>query len=302
MTTHQRGEVQEYFSRLQEEISAALEAIDGKNRFTNDPWTYDASASGPRRKGGGLTKVMENGAVFEKAGVNFSAVESHLTEKLAGRMGVKAQKVFATGTSLVLHPFSPMIPSIHMNLRYMELESGDAWFGGGIDLTPYYIRADDIRKYHASLKKICDAYDPDWYTRFKNNCDQYFYLSHRNETRGVGGIFFDYERENPELLFRFVRDLGGNFVPMYGVIVEARRHEAWGRKEKIWQEIRRGRYAEFNLLYDRGTLFGLETEGRTESILMSLPPYVRWGYDYQPEPGTREYDLLEVLHHPRSWL
>ena len=302
LDTKRRTEAQEYFRTLQVDITTELESIDGKNKFSEDPWSYDAASPGPVRTGGGLTKVLENGAVFEKAGVNFSAVESALTEKLAARMSVNPQKVFATGISLVLHPFSPMVPSVHMNLRYLELESGDAWFGGGIDLTPFYIRAEDIKKYHTALKRVCDAYNPDWYMRFKNSCDQYFYLSHRNETRGVGGLFFDYERENPDLMFRFVQELGRNFIPIYKPIVERRRHEVWGRKEKVWQEIRRGRYAEFNLLYDRGTLFGLETEGRTESILISLPPHVRWGYDYQPEPGTREYDLLEVLHHPRSWL
>jgi coproporphyrinogen III oxidase len=298
----QRSQTQEYFQTLQREISTALESIDGKSTFHEDQWTYDPSGERTGRSGGGSTRMLEHGAIFEKAGVNFSAVQSLLTEKLSAQMAVEPQPVFATGVSLVLHPVSPMIPTVHMNLRYLELGNGDAWYGGGMDLTPYYLFADDVKNFHASLKNLCDTYDQEWYPRFKNHCDEYFYLRHRSEARGVGGIFFDYQRDNRETMIKFVKDVGDHFTSIYQPIVERRKYERWGEKEKTWQELRRGRYVEFNLIYDRGTLFGLETEGRVESILMSLPPVVRWEYDFHPERGTREYELLEILRHPRSWV
>lgn len=283
---------QEFFKRLQDEICAELEHIDGKTKFIEDRWQHPEA-------GGGITRVLQNGGAFEKAGVNFSAVTTRLTDSLASRLSVAPQNIFATGISLVVHPFSPMIPTVHMNLRYLELANGDAWFGGGADLTPYVLFEEDARHFHRVLKSVCDKHNPSYYTRFKQWCDEYFTIKHRGEARGVGGIFFDYQKDGE--FFTFVQDVGKAFLDAYVPIVERRKSEPWGEKEKDWQRIRRGRYVEFNLLYDRGTLFGLETQGRVESILMSLPPVVKWVYNHQPEPGSQEAKLLEVLRSPREW-
>ncbi|MBI1803861.1 MAG: oxygen-dependent coproporphyrinogen oxidase [Ignavibacteriae bacterium] len=284
-----------YFAGLQDRICSKLEEIDRSSRFLKEDWSLDGGA------GGGATRVIEHGGIFEKAGVNFSAVTTQLSEMLAVRLKVQPQSAFATGISLVLHPESPMIPTVHMNLRYFELANGDAWFGGGADLTPYYLFNEDAHHFHNVLREMCNLHNPLWYPQFKKWCDEYFFLKHRNEARGVGGIFFDYERENPEQFFAFVQDAGNAFLEAYAPIVEKRRNEPWGEREKGWQKIRRGRYVEFNLVYDRGTLFGLETGGRTESILISLPPEARWTYNYEPEAGSREAALLEVLQKPREW-
>jgi len=287
----------QFFENLQPELAGALEAVDGKGRFGEDLWIHPEG-------GGGKTRVLENGALFEKAGVNFSAVSGTLSDTLATKLNVQEKKYFATGISLVLHPFSPMVPTVHMNLRYIELASGDAWFGGGADLTPYYLFEEDVRHFHSTLKAICDTHSKhheQFYPRFKKWCDEYFFIKHRREARGVGGIFFDYIREDVTNFFLFVQDLGNGFLDSYVPIVQRRRNEPFGDREKEWQLIRRGRYVEFNLLYDRGTLFGLETHGRTESILMSLPQSVKWVYDDKPEPGSREEKLLIVLQQPREW-
>jgi coproporphyrinogen III oxidase len=289
-----RNRVEEYLRSLQQSICVGLEMADGRVKFPEERWAHPSGGSG-------ITRVVQHGDIFEKAGVNFSAVRSTLTEKLALRMEVPPQDVFATGISVVLHPLSPMIPAVHMNLRYLELADGDAWFGGGTDLTPYYLFEEDVRHFHSSLKSVCDSYDPEWYPRFKKWCDEYFFLSHRNEARGVGGIFFDNQRGDKELFFRFIQDIGNIFLSVYLSIVDRRRNDKWRKPEKDWQLIRRGRYVEFNLIYDRGTLFGLETGGRTESILISLPPEVWWRYDHRPEPGSREEALCKVLQHPRMW-
>lgn len=286
---------QEFFENLQNRICAELGEVDNKGRFAEDRWTHPES-------GGGVTQAMQNGAVFEKGGVNFSAVKTRLSETLAARLKIAPQSIFATGISLILHPFSPMVPSVHMNLRYLELANGDAWFGGGTDLTPYYFFEDDAKHFHRVLKSVCDSHNTNYYLQFKNWCDEYFYVKHRGEARGIGGIFFDYQRENLEKLLEFVKGVGERFLEAYVPIVERRRDEPWGDKEKAWQLMRRGRYVEFNLIYDRGTLFGLETQGRVESILMSLPPQVTWGYNYTPEAGSREAKLLEVLRSPRMWV
>jgi coproporphyrinogen III oxidase len=285
---------QEFFRSLQENICATLEKEDGEGMFSDDLWNHDAG-------GGGRTRVMQNGSVFEKAGVNFSAVTTHLTESLSRKLGIDSQQAFATGISLVLHPRSPMIPTVHMNLRYLELEHGDRWFGGGTDLTPAYLFPEDALHFHGTLKQVCDRFDAVYYRQFKQRCDEYFMIRHRNETRGIGGIFFDYQREAPERFFEFVRAVGEAFLPSYLPIVEKRRTELWNQAHKEWQAIRRGRYAEFNLVYDRGTMFGLETGGRIESILMSLPPEVRWTYNHTPAPGSREAELVDVLQHPQEW-
>lgn len=247
---------------------------------------------------------MRGGAVFEKAGVNFSAVEGPLSEALQKAMHVGPANYFATGLSLVLHPASPMIPTVHANFRYFELSTGDAWFGGGTDLTPYYLFNQDAEHFHRTLKAACDRHSPDYYPRFKKWCDEYFVIKHREESRGIGGIFFDYLRGTPdelEQIFSFVQDCGNAFLPSYIPIVEHCRALPFGEKEKQWQLIRRGRYVEFNLVYDRGTLFGLETRGRTESILMSLPALAAWEYDFQVDLGSREAELVEVLRRPREW-
>jgi len=290
-----KEDIRESFESLQDTICSTLESVDGTARFSEDTWNRDGG-------GGGKTRVMESGAVFEKAGVNSSTVWGELPEKMAKRMEVEVDDFFATGISLVIHPDNPMVPTIHMNLRYFEMQSGKFWFGGGIDLTPYYIYEEDGQHFHQTLKIACDKHDPDYYSRFKKWCDEYFYIKHRDETRGIGGIFFDYLTGSNESLFSFVNEVGEAFLPSYIPIVERRMNETYTDEEKNWQLIRRGRYVEFNLVYDRGTLFGLETKGRIESILMSLPPYVSWKYDHRPVSGSRESELLQVLKHPRSWI
>jgi coproporphyrinogen III oxidase len=289
-----RSQTQEFFLYLQDEICRALEEVDGKARFREDKWQREGG-------GGGRTRVMEEGAVFEKAGVNFSAVEGLMSEEFAKKIELgEGREFFATGVSLVLHPRNPYAPTVHANFRY--LEKGDArWFGGGADLTPYYPFREDARHFHAKLKEACDKHDPGYYPRFKKWCDEYFFLKHRNETRGVGGIFFDYLQGDMESLFAFIKDAGEAFLPAYLPIVELRRHHDYGEREREFQLIRRGRYVEFNLVYDRGTIFGLETRGRTESILMSLPPLARWVYDYKPEPDSPEAEAWTYFK-PQDWL
>jgi coproporphyrinogen III oxidase len=292
--SRQAEEARSYFETLQEAICRALEQLDGKEVFVEDRWSHETG-------GGGKTRVIQNGDVFEKGGVNTSAVSGNLSAKLAERLDVHEQTFFATGISLVLHPFSPMIPTVHANFRYLELENGTFWFGGGSDLTPYYLFEEDARHFHNIWKQACEMHGPGYYARFKPWCDEYFFLSHRGETRGIGGIFFDYLKGDFAKLFAFVRSCGDAFLDAYVPIAKRRIPEPWGNEEKNWQLHRRGRYVEFNLIHDRGTLFGLETRGRTESILMSLPPLVRWGYDVQPSKGSREEKLIQVLRQPKQW-
>jgi len=285
---------QEFFSCLQDNICRALEEADSQARFREDLWEREGG-------GGGRTRVIEGGALFEKAGVNFSAVHGELTEALAAKIGQGGEReFFATGVSLVLHPHNPYVPTVHANFRF--LEKGDSrWFGGGSDLTPYYPYREDVVHFHRTLKAACDHHDASYYTQFKKWCDEYFLIRHRGETRGVGGIFFDYLKDDLEQVFSFVREVGEAFLPAYLPIVERRRNQPYGEREREFQLIRRGRYAEFNLVYDRGTIFGLETRGRTESILMSLPPLARWAYDYQPLPGTAEAEAWKYFQ-PQDWL
>lgn len=289
------NQCQSFFQEVQKEICAELEKLDSKERFFEEIWQH---AEG----GGGVTRVLQQGNLFEKGGVNTSAVSGTLTDLLANRLTVPPQGFFASGISLVIHPLSPLVPTVHANFRYLELESGDAWFGGGSDLTPYYLFEEDARHFHSIWQQTCDRHDSTYYPKFKRSCDEYFTIKHRKEARGIGGIFFDYLKGDFERLFSFVQECGRSFLPAYVPIVERRKHEQWGEREREWQLHRRGRYVEFNLIYDRGTLFGLETQGRSESILMSLPPLVRWGYDVRPEPRSRESQLLEVLQNPREWL
>jgi coproporphyrinogen III oxidase len=291
--------VAEYLRDLQDRICAELERLDGGARFREDLWQRQGG-------GGGRTRVLEEGAVLEKGGVNVSEVHGELTPELVSALPGHGAQFYATGLSLVLHPRSPMVPTVHANFRYLEQGEGEGdqplwWFGGGADLTPYYFHREDARHFHHIWKHACDAYAPDAYARFKAECDRYFFLPHRGETRGVGGIFFDHERGDFERLFKFVRACGDAFCGAYVPIAERRRHEPFGEREREWQLFRRGRYVEFNLLYDRGTTFGLRTGGRVESILMSLPPRVRWGYDIRPEPGSREAELCANLH-AQEWL
>lgn len=282
-----------FVEELQDEICAALEQEDGQARFREDLWKREGG-------GGGRTRVLEGGAVFEKAGVNTSAVHGELTEAFAKRLQGEGRTFFATGISLVLHPANPFVPTVHANFRYI-VQGDKAWFGGGADLTPYYLFDEDARHFHRTLKAACDAHDPSAYARFKKTCDDYFFLKHRGERRGVGGLFFENLGGDLRGEFALVQSLGRAFLPAYRPIVERRKATAFTPAQRRWQELRRGRYVEFNLLYDRGTTFGLETNGRVESILMSLPPRVRWDYDVVPAPSSEEARLVDVLRQPLEW-
>jgi coproporphyrinogen III oxidase len=291
-----------YFEQLQQTICSALESLEPEKRFTDDRWEKADARHSDKSGGGGLSKVLEGGKVFEKAGVLTSTTYGGLPEALALKMNVPPTNYYATGISLIIHPLSPMAPTVHANFRYFEQEHGDSWFGGGTDLTPYYLYEEDVKHFHSTLKSACDKHNGDYYPRFKKWCDEYFYVKHREEARGVGGVFFDYLRGDAEHYFEFVKSVGDVFLDAYLPIVKKRMNESWGEKEKQWQAVRRGRYVEFNLVYDRGTMFGLETKGRIESILVSLPPKVEWHYNVQPEPNSREARLVEILRHPKSWV
>ena len=287
-----REKTEGFFKQLQDRITRAIEDLDG-NAFREDAWQREGG-------GGGRTRVLENGGVFEKAGVNFSSVQGNLPEDFAAKIPLgTGTEFFATGVSLVFHPRSPMIPAVHANFRYLE-KGAAQWFGGGTDLTPCYPYAEDATHFHRTIKAACDRHDPDFYPRFKKWCDEYFTLRHRAEMRGIGGIFFDYLQGDRDKLFAFVQDAGNAFLDAYLPIAKRRMDEPYGEHERQYQLYRRGRYVEFNLLYDRGTIFGLETRGRTESILMSLPPLVRWVYDFKPEAGSREAQAL-TFYQPRDW-
>ena len=287
-----REKAESYFKGLQDRISSGIEELDG-TRFREDSWSREGG-------GGGRTRILENGNVFEKAGVNVSSVHGSLPEQFAEKIPLgTGTSFYATGVSLVFHPRSPMVPAVHANFRY--LEKGDAaWFGGGTDLTPCYPFAEDAAHFHCTLKQVCDRHDSNFYPKYKKWCDEYFTLKHRNEMRGIGGLFFDYLEGDRDKNFAFVEELGNTFLEAYGPIARRRMAEPFGENERQYQLYRRGRYVEFNLLYDRGTIFGLETRGRTESILMSLPPLVRWVYDYKPAAGSREAQALEFFQ-PRDW-
>ncbi|HEY0839602.1 MAG TPA: oxygen-dependent coproporphyrinogen oxidase [Vulgatibacter sp.] len=291
MTHPLRDRAAAYVRELQDRICAALEAMDGEARFRQDAWDRPGG-------GGGLTRVMEGGAVFEKAGVNTSAVHGKLPAILAEKMKGDGDSFYATGVSLVLHPRNPHVPTVHANYRFISRGSA-AWFGGGADLTPYYPREEDVRHFHRTLKEACDRHDPSLHPRFKKWCDEYFTIPHRGEMRGVGGIFYD-DLEATDANFAFVMSAGDAFLPAYLPIVERRMGDAYGERERRWQLHRRSRYAEFNLVYDRGTTFGLKTQGRIESILMSLPPLATWDYDVRPEPGSPE-EAATAFYQPAEW-
>ena len=293
-----------YIQNLQDSICVALEEVDGVAAFEEDLWKRPEG-------GGGRTRVLSNGAVFEKGGVNISAVEGELPQALRDNFGVSEGAFFACGLSLVLHPKNPKVPTVHANWRYFEMydEQGNVvtqWFGGGQDLTPYYLFEEDAVHFHRVCKDACDKHDPNFYPRFKKRCDTYFWNAHRDEARGIGGLFFDYLKQDETFTLQarcdFVTQIGNSFLESYLPIVAKRKDLSYTKSERDWQEIRRGRYVEFNLVHDKGTLFGLKTNGRIESILMSLPPAVQWHYNFQPETGSEEARLLEVLKTPKEWL
>jgi len=293
-----------YIETLQDAITTTIEELDGVAKFKEDIWKRDEG-------GGGKTRVIENGAVFEKGGVNVSAVYGKLPEALTKQFKVDEGDFFACGLSLVLHPKNPFVPTVHANWRYFEMYNSQGeivtqWFGGGQDLTPYYFFNEDAIHFHTVCKKVCDNYQEEFYPIFKKNCDDYFWNTHRNEARGIGGLFFDYLKETDMFTmqdrFDFVTAVGNSFLESYVPIVEKRKNMSYEKSHKDWQEIRRGRYVEFNLVHDRGTLFGLKTNGRIESILMSLPPSVQWKYNYSPEKDSEEQKLIEILTNPKEWV
>lgn len=291
------------FTALQEEICDALEEIDGSQRFSSDHWQRPENSL-LEGGGGGHTRVLRGGAVFESAGVNFSEVFGTLPLEMSKKLigSESEQPFFATGVSLVLHPYSPMVPTVHANFRYLEV-ADKCWFGGGADLTPYYLFEEDAEHFHRTWLEACGEQR---YRTFKEECDRYFYLPHREEARGIGGIFFDYlGRDEPEKVAEYAEmtyAVSRHFLPSYLPIVARRKSMSFTEAQKQFQLLRRGRYVEFNLVYDRGTQFGLRTKGRTESILMSLPPMVAWEYCFEPEPGSAEDALLEVLRRPKDWV
>lgn len=295
----------DFIHGLQDRICLAIEKQDGSAKFREDRWDR---AEG----GGGRTRVIANGHVFAKGGVNTSVVFGDVTPAMKSQLKVEGAKWFACGLSLVLHPLNPFVPTVHCNYRMFELynekdELTDRWFGGGTDLTPYYLFEEDAGHFHQVYKNVCDEFDPSFYSRFKKDCDNYFVNWHRGEERrGIGGIFYDYQRPNPtqtvEFWVNFGEHCGHAFMDAYIPIVEKRKKTPYTEENIHWQEIRRGRYVEFNLVHDRGTLFGLKTNGRVESILISLPPTVRFEYNYQPPPGSEEDKLQQACLHPKDWL
>jgi len=294
----------EYIQILQDRITSKLEAVDGVAQFQEDIWKRPEG-------GGGRTRVIENGYVFEKGGVNISAVHGQLPKTMQQHFDVADANFFACGLSLVLHPKNPMVPTVHANWRYFEMYDAvgnivDQWFGGGQDLTPYYLFDEDAKHFHQVCKTACDKHNAEFYPKYKSRCDAYFYNAHRNEARGIGGLFFDYCKANEVIQmqdwYNFVTEIGDSFLDAYVPIVERRKDLDYTEAQRNWQEIRRGRYVEFNLVHDKGTLFGLKTNGRIESILMSLPPHVQWVYDHHPEASSEEEKLIKVLQNPIDWV
>ena len=303
--------------QLQDQICQGLETVEGKAKFREDIWERPEG-------GGGRTRVIENGNLIEKGGVNISAVHGKLPEAMQKMFNVGEADFFACGLSLVIHPKNPMVPTVHANWRYFEMYAStelstsstepatgsrkviNSWFGGGQDLTPYYLFKEDGKHFHQTCKTACDKHNPEFYPKYKKQCDDYFWNAHRNEARGLGGLFFDYCKQTDTMKiedwFSFVTEVGNSFLEAYVPIVEKRKDLEYTLEQRTWQEIRRGRYVEFNLVHDKGTLFGLKTNGRIESILMSLPPNVQWVYDHHPEKGSEEEKLIKVLENPINWI
>ena len=295
---YSKEEIASWFMSLQDDICKALEEADDKGKFLEDAWEREEG-------GGGRSRVLTQGNIIEKGGVNFSAVHGPTPDRILQALQLKEADFYATGVSIVLHPYNPLVPIIHMNVRYFEMSNGSCWFGGGIDLTPHYVNPEDARYFHQTLKNVCDQHHEDFYPRFKQWADDYFYIKHRQETRGIGGIFFDRLSPNQEFsrdqLFRFVQDVGRAFAPAYTHLMKKNQPLSYGEREKEWQYVRRGRYVEFNLVLDKGTKFGLDTNGRIESILMSLPPQANWHYNYQPEKDSKEAETLQWLQKGIDW-
>lgn len=291
--------ISSWFRQLQLHICAELEAEDGRSKFVEDSWERPGG-------GGGQTRVIQHGNVFEKGGVNFSAVHGELTESITKALELNSNKFYATGVSIVIHPINPFVPIIHMNVRYFELDDGTYWFGGGIDLTPHYVKEKEAQFFHASLKETCDRFDSGYYPDFKKWADDYFFIKHRKETRGVGGIFFDRLKETESKtkmdIWNFVQAVGETFAPTYRHLVSANKALEYTAENMRWRNLRRGRYVEFNLVYDRGTRFGLETDGRIESILMSLPENASWLYNHVPAPNSPENQTLKLLVKGIDWV
>ena len=303
-----RFKFEQMIRQAQIDITKAIEEIDGEGKFQEDCWTRENG-------GGGMSRVLSGGKVFEKAGVNLSVVYGSMPQealKAATERGVDRAKgmapgervpFFACGLSSVMHPKNPFCPTMHFNYRYFETDGGVWWFGGGTDITPSYLNEDDMKHFHGTYKEVCDRHDPKYYEEFKAWADKYFKIQHRGETRGLGGIFFDDQNDrDPEALFEFAKDALSHVVPAYGPIIEQHKDDEFTQQQKEWQLMRRGRYVEFNLVYDRGTVFGLKTGGRIESILMSLPETARWEYNHQPEPGSPEAEFLDACQTPREWV
>lgn len=295
-------------SSKQASICKAIEEIDGKGKFRSDAWVRENG-------GGGISRVLAGGDVFEKAGVNLSVVYGTMPQEAlqaATERGVDRAKglkpgervpFFACGLSSVMHPKNPFCPTMHFNYRYFETDGGAWWFGGGTDITPAYLNEEDMKHFHGTYKQTCDKHDPTFYPTFKKWADTYFHIPHRGETRGLGGIFYDdLNDRDPEKLLAFATDNLATVIPAYGPIIQKHKNDPFTQQEKEWQLIRRGRYVEFNLVYDRGTVFGLKTGGRIESILMSLPETARWEYDHHPAVGSKEEEILKIFRQPRDWL
>lgn len=302
----QKQVISSWLQNLQNNICSELEKLDTQSTFVEDAWQRVGG-------GGGKTRVIENGRVIEKGGVNFSEVWGNLSPQIAQKLGLQNEQnptlapyFYATGVSIVLHPINPFMPIIHMNIRYFETNEQVYWFGGGIDVTPHYIDTEQARFFHTQLKNTCDAHNIAYYPAFKKWADDYFFITHRNETRGIGGIFFDRLQHTSSFsqaqLYAFWQAIGNLFAPTYAYFVQKNAQLPYNLNHQKWQYIRRSRYAEFNLVYDKGTQFGLETQGRTESILMSLPPTAQWHYNHQPAPNTPEYSTLNLLKKDVDWV
>lgn len=284
---------------LQDRICERLEKVDGKSSFVEDAWNRTEG-------GGGRTRIISEGNVIEKGGVNFSEVFGPVTPMMRNNTEIDADNFFATGVSIVLHPNNPHVPIIHMNVRYFELDNGKYWFGGGIDLTPHYIIESQAKQFHEGLKAVCDKYSSEFYPKFKEWADNYFFIPHRNETRGIGGIFFDHLSENEQIskesIFKFCIELGDTFAALYEQQVLQGKELSFTEEEQNWMNLRRGRYVEFNLVHDRGTKFGLYSGGRTESILMSLPKNANWTYNFVPNTGSKESNTQKMLQKGVDWV
>jgi len=294
-----KQEIAEIYKQMQDQICAELTKHDGQGEFREDAWDR---AEG----GGGRTRIFEGGKIIEKGGVAFSAVGGKTPEKILKKLDLSEADFFATGVSIVLHPFNPFVPIIHMNIRYFEMDNGIHWFGGGIDLTPHYVFPEEAKHFHTEVKKVCDSFDPNCYEKYKKWADEYFFIRHRQETRGVGGIFYDrlsaHSDTEFENILEFSLNIGRLFPDIYGYFMKKNHGKNFGEKEKEFQNLRRGRYVEFNLVWDAGTKFGLDTNGRTESILMSMPPVANWQYMHEPKSDSEEAKTLRLLKKDIDWI